>query len=102
MEIPDALAQRIEHFRTKGRVFAEAMELFSTPSWVSVMLGQGIVPEQYEPAVDGLDEEKVAQALEQMRQAILDTAERLPRHGEFIAQCCASPASAAPSTEFAF
>lgn len=98
MDIPDALATRIEHFRNKGRVFAEAQELFSTPSWVSVMLGQGIVPEGYEPAVDGLDEEKVTQALEQLRGAIRDTAERLPTQAEFIAHCCASP-SASPRSE---
>lgn len=91
MDIPDALARKIEHFRNKGRVFAETQELFSTPSWVSVMLGQGIVPDEYDPAVDGLDEERVTQALEQLRGAILETANRLPTHGEFIAHCCASP-----------
>jgi tryptophan halogenase len=50
--------------------------------------------------VDGLDENKVAQALEQMRGAMLETAGRLPMHGEFIAQCCAAPHPAAPRTEF--
>jgi tryptophan halogenase len=102
MEVPATLAEKIDHFRNKARVFAEGMELFSTPSWVSVMLGQGIVPQEYEPVVDGLDEEKVAQALEQMRLAILDTAQRLPLQSEFIAQCCAAPSPAPPRTEFVF
>jgi tryptophan 7-halogenase len=100
MEIPDSLAGRIAQFRNKGRVFAEGMELFTTSSWVAVMLGQGILPEGYEPVVDGLDEGKVAQALEQMRRACLETAERLPTHGEFVAQCCAPQTPAAPATEF--
>jgi tryptophan halogenase len=99
MDIPDALAKRIEHFRNKGRVPAEA-ELFSTPSWVSVMLGQNIEPEGYDQAVDGLDEAKVAGALEQMRAAIAAMAERLPTHGEFVAQCCASQPSPAQRPEF--
>jgi tryptophan halogenase len=93
MEIPDTLEERIEHFRNKGRVSADSVELFTTPSWVSVMLGQGITPEGYDPPVDGLDEQKVAQALEQIRNVIADMAERLPTHGEFVAQCVSAAAS---------
>jgi tryptophan halogenase len=48
------------------------------------MLGQGIVPEDHEPAVDGLDEARVAAALEQMREAYLGMAQQLPTHQEFI------------------
>lgn len=100
-DIPDALAERIEHFRNKGRVSADSVELFTTPSWVSVMLGQNITPDGYDPPVDGLDEQKVAQALAQIRQAIQDTAERLPSHGEFIAQCCDAARAAGPKSELA-
>ncbi len=93
MDIPDTLAERIEHFRNKGRVSADSVELFTTPSWVSVMLGQGIVPEGYDPPVDGLDEQKVGQALEQIRLAIIEMAERLPSHAEFVARCLAAAAN---------
>jgi len=98
MDIPDSLAERIAQFRNKARVFADA-ELFNTVSWVSVMLGQGITPDTYEPVVDGLDEGKVAQALEQMRLSIRETAERLPTHEEFVAQCCAATNPATQSAE---
>ncbi|MFL6759444.1 tryptophan halogenase family protein [Sphingomonas sp.] len=98
MEIPDSLAGRVEQFRNKGRVFADA-ELFNTVSWVSVMLGQGIVPDDYDPVVDGLDENKIAQALEQMRVSMLETAGRLPMHEEFVAQCCAGTNAAAQPAE---
>jgi tryptophan halogenase len=101
MDIPTSLGDRIEHFRNKGRVFAEGVELFSTPSWVAVMLGQQIVPDEYDPVVDGLDEEKVASAMEQMRLAMLDVADRLPPQGEFIASYCAAPGNT-PRPEFAF
>ena len=100
MEVPASLASKIDQFRNKARIFAEGVELFITPSWVAVMLGQNIVPDDYEPVVDGLDENKVSQAMEQMRAAILETANRLPLHGEFIAQTCASQNPAAPRTEF--
>lgn len=86
MTIPDSLRRKIELWRAKGRVFRDELELFATPSWVAVMLGQGVVPETYEPVADALDEAKVAAAMEQMRLANLQTAERLPTHGEFINQ----------------
>ncbi|HEX8839040.1 MAG TPA: tryptophan halogenase family protein, partial [Sphingomicrobium sp.] len=100
MEIPDALAEKIEQFRNKGRVFAEGVELFPRQSWVSVMLGQNIIPEGYDPVVDGLDETKVSQALEQIRQGYMEVADRLPTQAQFIASCCAAQ-NAAPVQEFA-
>jgi tryptophan halogenase len=104
MEVPESLKRRTDLWKAKGRLFREGFELFSTTSWVAVMLGQGIVPEEYEPAVDALDEDRVAEALEQMRQAILATAERLPTHGEFIAMTCAAQGAAPkpPLPEFVF
>jgi tryptophan halogenase len=103
MSIPDSLAEKIELFRAKGRVFREGFELFNTPSWVSVFLGQHIVPEDYEPVVDALDEEKVAAAMEQMRVSYLETAQSLPGHGEFVAHCCgrSSPAPFSFNSGFA-
>ena len=45
-------------------------------------------PRSHEPAVDALDEDRVAAALEQMRLGYLECAEALPGHGEFVARCC--------------
>ena len=102
MDIPSSLEEKIAQFRNKGRVFAEGVELFPRQSWVAVMLGQNIVPDEYEQVVDGLDENKVSQALEHIRRAIEETGNRMPLHGEFVRQCCAPPSPAAPRTEFAF
>src|SRR4051812_42912593 len=104
MSIPESLTRKVDLWRAKGRVFREERELFGTTSWVAVALGQNVLPEDYEPAADALDEDKVAAALEQMRQAYLQTAERLPTHGEFIARSCAAqnPAAPPPLPEFIF
>jgi tryptophan halogenase len=102
MEVPDSLASKLELWRAKGRVFRDELELFATPSWVAVTLGQGIVPEEYEPIADALDEEKVAAALEQMRIAMLQTAERLPTHGDFIAQIVGQRSAEPELPEFVF
>ena len=96
MDIPDKLQEKIDQFRNKGRLFAEGLELFNNTSWVSVMLGQGIIPEDYNPVVDGLDEAKVSAAIDQMRATYVNMAQQLPTQAEFIASCCtATPPAAA-------
>ena len=80
MTVPDTLAEKIALFREKGRIFRYDDELFSIPSWVAVMLGQGIVPDGYDPVVDALDEDRLASALPQLRQSIRRAVEGLPAH----------------------
>jgi tryptophan halogenase len=88
MDVPDSLAGKIELWRAKGRLFREGRELFGTASWVAVMLGQGIVPDEYEPAADAIDPGMIADALDKMRESYLRMAEHMPMHGEFIARSC--------------
>ena len=44
--------------------FKVPTELFGENSWVQVMLGQGLVPEQYHPIVDMMSEEELKGFLE--------------------------------------
>lgn len=86
MDVPDSLAKKIELWRGRGRIFRENAELFTTPSWVAVMLGQNIVPETHEAIADTLDPAKVASAMQQMREAYRAAAERLPTQEQFLRQ----------------
>jgi tryptophan halogenase len=92
MDVPDGLAMKMELWRSKGRLFREGKELFATASWVAVMLGQGIVPDEHEPAADALDLDEIADALDKMRTSYRHMAEHMPSHGEFIARSCAAAA----------
>jgi tryptophan halogenase len=92
--VPESLQRKIDIFRAKGRLFREGAELFGTTSWVAVCLGQHIVPEEHEPAVDALDEDKVAGAIEEMRQGYLQVAAQLPTHGDFLRYSGAALANA--------
>jgi tryptophan halogenase len=91
MDVPDGLAAKLELWRAKGRVFREGRELFATASWVAVLLGQGIVPEEHETLADAIDPEVAADALEKMRLSYRRMAEHMPAHADFIARAC--PAS---------
>ncbi|MDQ3246026.1 MAG: tryptophan 7-halogenase [Pseudomonadota bacterium] len=89
MQVPDSLAAKLELWQAKGRLFREGRELFGTASWVAVLLGQGIVPEDYEPAADALDPAMIGDALDKMRLSYRRMAEQMPKHGDFIARACA-------------
>jgi tryptophan 7-halogenase len=101
MSVPDSLAGKMELFRAKGRTFREGFDLFTAASWVAVMLGQNFWPEGYDPIADALDDDKIAAMLEQLRTGYEQTAQAMPSQAEFIARCCAAPASpaAAPQAE---
>jgi tryptophan halogenase len=86
MDVPDSLARKIDLWRAKGRVFRAGRELFGTASWAAVMLGQGLVPDDYEPAADALDPAMIAEALDRMRESYARMAEHMPTHGDFIAR----------------
>jgi len=94
MDVPDSLATKLELWRTKGRLFRDGHELFGTESWVAVLLGQGIVPEEIEPAAAAIDPAFIAEALDKMHLSYRRMAEQMPAHADFIRQACpATPPS---------
>ncbi|MGW8191341.1 tryptophan halogenase family protein [Sphingomonas hankookensis] len=93
MTLPDTLLHKIELFRETGRVFRYNDELFARPSWVAVMLGQGIMPTTSDPIVATLPAGDVARSLTSMRDAMAAAVQRMPTHGEFLSRYC--PAVAA-------
>ncbi|MEG3165693.1 tryptophan halogenase family protein [Sphingomonas sp. PB2P19] len=86
MPIPDSLQRKLALFREKGRIFRYDDELFGVANWTQVLLGQNIVPVGYDPVVDALDADRVADALRQMRDAVARTAQALPGHADYIAR----------------
>jgi tryptophan halogenase len=88
MDVPDSLAAKLELWQSKGRLFREGRELFGTASWVAVLLGQGIVPDEQEPAANAIDPAMAAEAMEKMRLSYRRMAEHMPAHADFIAKAC--------------
>jgi tryptophan 7-halogenase len=96
MDIPDTLQAKITLFREKGRLFRYDDELFSIPSWLAVMLGQGVMPEGYDPVVDALAEDRLLTAVLDTRRANLAAARAMPDHAQALAALAALPASRWP------
>lgn len=80
----DSLREKVELFRSHGRILREETELFPVLSWLSVMVGQNIIPRGYDPLVDGLDARRIQTRLEELRAAVKDCVEAMPSHWDFI------------------
>jgi tryptophan halogenase len=90
MPIPEGLAYKIAHFRKGGRIVAESAELFQNPSWLAVYLGQGVMPEGYDPLLDQRPNGDRDKFMGMLRKAMMEAAEAMPSHQDYIARHCAA------------
>jgi len=92
MSIPVTLQEKIDLFRSHGRIFRDNEELFAEESWLQVMLGQGIVPEDYDPLADQRPVAEVARYLQDIEAVIAKCVAVMPAHKDYIAANCAAGA----------
>lgn len=84
MEIPGELAHRINLFRRTGAIPLLEKELFAVDSWVQVMLGQHIIPEEYHPIVDVMPDNELESFLMDLRAAVNKRVSTMPAHEDFL------------------
>ncbi len=84
MAIPDSLQETLELFRCDGRYFRQGEDFFALPSWVQVMLGQGIVPRAYHPIVDDMPDAQLQQHVEGIRQMLMQAVDSMPTHQQWL------------------
>ncbi|UAA40571.1 tryptophan 7-halogenase [Paraneptunicella aestuarii] len=88
MEIPDSLTHKMELFRATGRLFKEQNDLFQDSSWLQVMLGQGIEPQDYHPLANSMTDQQLLEMLANMKRVKMDPLPKLPEHDAFLKQLC--------------
>lgn len=87
-EIPESLRHKLELFSRGGRLFRYSDELFTENSWLAVLIGQGLLPDRYDPLVDTMNDQDVRKMLQAMRATFRNTALNMPGHSDFIRQHC--------------
>ncbi|MET0654872.1 MAG: tryptophan halogenase family protein [Pseudoxanthomonas sp.] len=92
MDIPATLKHRIALFRETGRVFRVPDELFAENSWIQVMMGQGVMPQQYHPIADVMSEPDLTRFLGEIRTNVDNTVRQLPAHMDYLRNYCPAPA----------
>ena len=90
--IPDSLKERLELFRSHGRLLRDDRELFTLQSWLYLLTGQNVQPAGYDPIADSLSDEQAQQALDETREVVANCAATMPLHEDFIiGNCAAAP-----------
>jgi tryptophan 7-halogenase len=85
MSLPDSLSQRIDLYRTTGRIRHQVGDLFTELSWFYILEGMGVEPERYDPLVDVIKFEQFKGILASMARAVDEAAKAAPSHdGYFV------------------
>lgn len=93
MPIPATLQYKIDHFSRYGRLVSEGNDLFGNQSWLAVHVGQLNLPQRHDPLIDlrHIDGDAM---LERQRRAMVQAAEAMPSHSDFIQRFCPARAPA--------
>lgn len=91
MDIPPSLQDNIDLFRDSGRFFRNADEMFAVTSWVQVMIGQGIMPQNYHPMVDQMSAKELDELVGGVRKVVAACVDAMPMHQQFIDRHCKAP-----------
>lgn len=92
MEVPERLARKIALFAANGTLVQDQYDIFMEPSWVQVLMGQGILPADYHPLADGPSEEQLRRQLAQLAQLKARPLDQLPSHDDYLQRCLGQPA----------
>ncbi|HEY0747793.1 MAG TPA: tryptophan halogenase family protein [Steroidobacteraceae bacterium] len=88
MPLPDSLAHKLALFRARATVPNYHYGLFARDSWLSVLLGQGIMPEGHDRLADAFPIDTLEERLAELRGRIQTNVDAMTAHGEFIANYC--------------
>jgi tryptophan halogenase len=91
MKIPETLQHRIDLFKESGRIFQKDNDVFAENSWSQVMLGQGLMPEEFHPIVNMMTDEELERFLTSIKASVNNMVDQLPSHQQFIDSYCKAP-----------
>ena len=91
MEVPPTLREKLDLFRTHGRIQRFNGELFTEVGWLQVMVGQNLHPQAYHPLVDVQGEAGIAEYMDSIADVVAQCVNVMPRHEDFIAANCKAP-----------
>jgi tryptophan halogenase len=93
MQVPDTLREKMDLFRSSGRIRRVDNELFTEVGWLQVMSGQNLEPEAYHPLAALIDEDETAKYLDSVREVVAKCVDVMPGHAEYIERHCKAPAA---------
>ncbi|MEO1574573.1 MAG: tryptophan 7-halogenase, partial [Pseudomonadota bacterium] len=87
-DVPDRVLEKVALFKANGTLTKDNLDIFLEPSWLQVMLGQGIEPEDYHPLANNLTDAQLRDKLAQTKATKLQPLEKIPSHDAFLEAFC--------------
>lgn len=84
MAIPERLQQKMDLFAQSGGIFHDNNDIFRDASWLQVMLGQGISPQDYHPAAKVQSNEVLLDMMHKVLAAKQQPLDSMLAHDEFL------------------
>ncbi|WP_395343983.1 tryptophan halogenase family protein [Ningiella sp. W23] len=84
LKLPHRLQQKIDVFKEVGTIFNDQHDIFRDASWLQVMMGQGIMPQDYHPAANVLPEQQLMDTMAKIATAKQQPMTQMLPHDEFI------------------
>jgi tryptophan 7-halogenase len=86
MPIPDSLQGKINIFKDQGKVFGSFADLFRPASWVSVLVGMNIIPQNTNPVLDTIPPDFSMRIINDVAKTIAQNVQNAPSHEQFLSQ----------------
>jgi tryptophan halogenase len=86
MPITDTLAEKLEMFRSCGRLLKRDHDFFQDASWLAVMLGQGVEAASYDPLTESIRPLELDRVLRGMRATIAKASAEMSSHAGFVSR----------------
>ncbi|UIP06238.1 tryptophan 7-halogenase [Erythrobacter sp. SDW2] len=84
MDLPETLTAKIEAFRAAGYIHREHEELFTEQGWLQVLVGQGVMPESWNPIADAMPDAELEAMLAQISETNRRLVAAMPAHAPFL------------------
>jgi tryptophan 7-halogenase len=85
------LRHKIDTFRARGDIAFYEDETFMIEDWQALLIGHGVWPDSYDPAVDRTSPEIMQRELGRLLSFITSKVEDQPSHSDYLQTVCAAP-----------
>jgi tryptophan 7-halogenase len=90
--VPEGLARRLNHWRATGRLISPQAEIFQASSWLSVYVGQEMMPLAWDSLADARGQMTDYRGhLDGIARIVAETAAQMPLHKDVIAKTYRAP-----------
>lgn len=84
MAVPESLEQAIALFASRGRVVVSNDQLFTLHSWTAVLIGQGLLPRDFDPLAGKFNQAEIDDFMASYRRSIMANVASLPEHEAYL------------------